>query len=63
MVPAVIIEVRSKKTRKQDAVEKPRVYSALGVKELFLFDPTGDYLRPRLKGFQLVRRKYAAELR
>lgn len=58
VVPAVIIEVTSKKTRKEDQVEKPPIYSALGVKELFLFDPEGEYLRPRLKGFELVRRKY-----
>ncbi|MGH7136815.1 MAG: Uma2 family endonuclease [Pirellulales bacterium] len=58
VVPAVIIEVTSKKTRKEDQVEKPPLYSALGVKELVLFDPTGDYLRPRLKGFRLVGQKY-----
>ena len=58
-VPTVIIEVTSKKTRKEDQAEKPPLYAALGVKELFLFDPTGDYLRPRLKGFQLVGRTYA----
>lgn len=58
VVPTVIIEVTSKKTRKEDQVEKPPLYAALGVKELVLFDPTGDYLRPRLKTFQLVGRKY-----
>lgn len=59
VVPAVIIEVTSKKTRKEDQTEKPRVYSEIGVKELVLFDPTGDYLRPRLKGFQLAVSEYA----
>lgn len=58
VVPAVIFEVTSKKTRQEDQVEKPRVYSSLGVKELYLFDPEGDYLRPRLKGFELIRKKY-----
>ena len=60
VAPAVIIEVTSKKTRKEDQVEKPRVYAEIGVRELFLFDPAGDYLRPRLKGFKLVGGKYVA---
>lgn len=59
VVPAIIIEVTSKKTRKEDQVDKPRIYSTLGVKELYLFDPEAEYLRPQLKGFQLIRRKYA----
>lgn len=59
VVPTVIFEVTSKKTRQEDKIEKPLVYAALGVKELFLFDPEGEYLRPRLQGFELRRRKYA----
>lgn len=56
--PAAIFEVTSRKTRQEDEEEKPRVYAALGVKELYLFDPEGEYLRPRLKGFQLVAGQY-----
>ncbi|HET6880990.1 MAG TPA: Uma2 family endonuclease [Pirellulales bacterium] len=58
VVPAVIFEVVSKKTLKEDRVEKPPMYASLGVKELFLFDPEGGYLRPSLQGFKLVRRRY-----
>ena len=58
-VPAVIIEITSKKTRDEDEIEKPPVYAAIGVKELYLFDAEGEYLRPRLKGFQLVEGRYS----
>src|SRR5262249_11103936 len=30
----------------------------LGVAEYFLFDPTGDYLKPRLQGFRLEGGRY-----
>lgn len=56
--PTVIIEVTSKKTRREDETEKPPVYASIGVKELFLFDPEGEWLRPRLQGFQLKRGRY-----
>jgi Uma2 family endonuclease len=58
VAPAVIFEVTSRKTRREDEEEKPRVYAGLWVKELYLFDPEGEYLRPRLKGFQLVGGRY-----
>jgi len=32
----------------------------LRVEEYFLFDPTGDYLEPRLRGFRLVEGRYLA---
>lgn len=56
--PTVIIEVTSKKTRHEDEHDKPPVYASIGVKELFLFDPEGDWLRPRLQGYRLERGRY-----
>ncbi len=58
-VPNVVFEVTSRYTKKRDQVFKPLTYAQIGVKELFLFDPTGDYLRPRLAGYRLARRKLA----
>jgi Uma2 family endonuclease len=58
VAPTVIIEVTSKKTCGEDEVEKPPIYAGIGVKELYLFDPEGEYLRPRLKGFQLREGQY-----
>lgn len=53
-VPTVIVEVTSKKTRKNDTEKKYELYRQLGVQEYYLFDPLGDYLRPRFQGHQLV---------
>ena len=51
--PAVVIEVTSRKTRREDLHEKMGKYAHLGVAEYFLYDPEADYLRPALQGFQL----------
>lgn len=59
VAPAAIIEVTSAATKDEDQFEKPAVYARLGVKEYFLFDPIGEYLRPRLQGFRLVKGVYA----
>lgn len=57
-LPAFILEITSRTTRKQDEVEKPNLYASLGVPEYFQYDPTADYLNPQLRGFQLVDRAY-----
>jgi Uma2 family endonuclease len=56
--PCFVLETTSESTRHQDLKGKRDVYEALGVDEYFLFDPLGDYLRPNLQGFRLVRRRY-----
>lgn len=53
VVPTVIFEVTSSKTRHEDDVTKPRVYAALGVKEYFKFDPDCAGLEPALAGYRL----------
>lgn len=58
VVPAVIIEITSAKTRDEDQGPKPLIYAGIGVKEYFMFDTQGEYLQPRLQGFQLVAGKY-----
>jgi len=57
--PDLVIEFTSKKTKKNDTIKKPKIYSWLGVKEYFLFDPLGDYLKPRLIGNELAGGEYA----
>ncbi len=47
--PDVVIEITSRTTRYKDQVEKAKLYSRLGVKEYFQYDPTGDYLQPALR--------------
>lgn len=50
--PEVVFEITSRSTARQDRVFKPSTYEQIGVKELFLFDPTGDYLKPNLQGIR-----------
>jgi Uma2 family endonuclease len=57
--PDLVIEVTSKKTKKQDRGEKFQIYQdILKVPEYILFDPKGDYLKPPLQGYRLVRGVY-----
>jgi Uma2 family endonuclease len=52
--PDVVIELTSSSTRREDSETKFRLYQdTLRVKEYFLFDPLGDYLRPPLQGYRL----------
>lgn len=53
LVPDLVIELTSKSTRKVDEEQKPALYARLGIHEYILFDPLGQYLRPRLQGFRL----------
>ena len=57
-VPDFVLEITSRSTRREDEGRKKRVYASLGIGEYFLFDPTGDYLRPRLQGFVLRQGRY-----
>lgn len=57
--PDFVIEFTSKKTKNTDTSKKLKIYSWLGVKEYFLFDPLGDYLKPRLIGYELAGGQYA----
>jgi Uma2 family endonuclease len=55
-VPAVVFEVTSKTTRREDTRTKRAVYQdEWGVDEYFLFDPREEYLDPSFQGFRLVR--------
>src|SRR5581483_1274951 len=57
--PSVVFEFTSKKTRREDTHKKLPLYEqVLQVPEYFLFDPTGDYLKPRLQGYRLVGGRY-----
>jgi len=56
--PSLVIEVTSKSTQTEDVKTKKGVYERLGVDEYFLFDPLGEYLRPRLQGYRLGGGRY-----
>ena len=57
-VPCFVVEVTSSSTQHEDLRSKKDCYERLGVEEYFLFDPLGDYLKPRLQGFRLVNGRY-----
>lgn len=57
-VPAVVVELSSKETVKEDLGKKFERYEQLGVREYFLFDPEGCHLDPALQGFRLVDGRY-----
>jgi Uma2 family endonuclease len=58
-LPDVVIEVTSKKTRREDVTRKGPLYEKqLRIPEYYVFDPTGDYLNPRLQAWRLVESGY-----
>lgn len=59
-IPNVVFEVTSDSTRDVDTDKKHKTYAKLGIPEYFLYDPTGDYLLPALKGYRLGESGYEA---
>ena len=54
-VPDLVVEVTSKKTRREDQGKKFELYrDVLKVREYFLFDPFEEYLKPSLQGYRLL---------
>ncbi len=56
--PEVIFEVSSNKTYRKDLTEKKELYARLKVREYFLFDPDGKYLKPAVQGFRWQKGQY-----
>lgn len=56
--PDFVLEVASRSTHRRDATEKRSIYAAMGVKEFWRFDPTGEYFEPRLQALALDDRCY-----
>jgi Uma2 family endonuclease len=57
--PDVVFEITSRSTQREDTHKKRPLYETiLRVPEYYLFDPTGDYLKPRLQGFRLREGRY-----
>lgn len=55
--PSLVVEITSRSTRGKD-LKKKGLYARLGVPEYFMFDPEGDYLKPSLQGFRLLKGEY-----
>jgi len=57
--PDLVVEVSSRSTRLEDLRQKFALYrDVLKVREYFLFDPFGEYLKPPLQGYRLVGEEY-----
>lgn len=52
-VPRVIFEMTSKETQEQDQAFKKTLYEQLEVQEYWLFDPKGEWIPEKLKGYRL----------
>ncbi|KAM3092356.1 Uma2 family endonuclease [Phormidesmis sp. 146-35] len=57
-VPAVIFEMTSPGTRTQDEGFKKTLYEQLGVQEYWQFDPRGEWIPEKLRGYRLRRETY-----
>ena len=57
-IPAVIFEITSLGTKGQDTGFNKTLYEQLGVKEYWLFDPRGEWIKEKLRGYRLVGESY-----
>ena len=52
------MEIASRRTGRQDTLDKPARYAALGISEYWRFDETGDFHGTKLAGDRLVEGEY-----
>ena len=57
-VPSVIFEITSPGTKNQDIDSKKTLYQQLEVKEYWLFDPKGEWIEEKLRGYRLQKDSY-----
>jgi hypothetical protein len=57
-VPSVIFEITSEGTQHYDLEHKKNLYEQLEVKEYWLFDPKGEWIPEKLRGFRLIEGMY-----
>jgi Uma2 family endonuclease len=58
-VPKVIFEMTSPGTQQQDIETKKELYERIEVQEYWLFDPRGEWIPEKLRGYQLQGEQYA----
>jgi Uma2 family endonuclease len=57
-VPVVIFEITSEGTKNKDTGFKKTLYEQLGVLEYWLFDPKGEWIPEKLRGYRLHGEEY-----
>ena len=51
-VPSVILEMTSESTQAHDQLKKRELYESIGVLEYWLFDPKGEWIPEKLRGYR-----------
>jgi Uma2 family endonuclease len=57
-IPRVVFEMTSPSTKKEDDGFKKQLYEQIGVEEYWQFDPRGEWIQEKLRGYRLVRDAY-----
>ena len=57
-IPKVVFEMTSPGTKKEDEGFKKTLYAKIGILEYWQFDPKGQWIREKLRGFQWVDGEY-----
>ncbi len=57
-IPRVVFEMTSPGTKKEDDGFKKTLYAEIGILEYWQFDPKGQWIPEKLRGFQLVDGEY-----
>ena len=57
-VPRVVFEMTSPGTKKEDEGFKKDLYAEIGILEYWQFDPKGQWIKEKLRGFRLVHGEY-----
>jgi Uma2 family endonuclease len=52
-VPSIVFEMTSASTRGEDLHRKKNIYQQLGIREYWLFDPKGEWIKEQLMGYRL----------
>ena len=53
-IPRVVFEITSPRTKKEDDGFKKQLYEQIGIQEYWQFDPKGEWIPEKLRGYQLV---------
>jgi Uma2 family endonuclease len=56
--PRVVFEMTSPSTKKEDEGFKKNLYAEIGIPEYWQFDPKGQWIKEKLRGFRLVDGEY-----
>jgi Uma2 family endonuclease len=57
-VPSVTFEMTSPSTKKEDDGPKKKLYAQIGIQEYWQFDPKGEWIKERLRGYRLENGQY-----